>query len=318
MSFVDLIVKPLVAKDLQAIMHSKRAKLYYLEQCRVLVKDGRVLYLTEGKSEDYYYNIPIANTTCVLLGTGTSITQSAMRMLSSAGVLVGFCGDGGMPLTMATEIEWFTPQNQYRPTEYAQGWQSWWYDDDKRLLAGKDLFKARLDFLGQLWTKDKTFKSYGFDKDIISLQNRYLDKLSATINLTELLSLEGQMVKELYAIGSRCTDTEFVRDFKADDKVNQFLNYGYQLTYGLGATTTWVLGLSHALAVIHGKTRRGGLVFDVADIVKSAVILPLAFICAKENDTPQGFRELCLGYFTDYKVLDKLFDTVKGVALTKY
>lgn len=47
-------MKPLVAKDLQAIMHSKRAKLYHLEQYRVLVKDGRVLYLTEGKSEDYF------------------------------------------------------------------------------------------------------------------------------------------------------------------------------------------------------------------------------------------------------------------------
>lgn len=299
-------------------MHSKRAKLYYLEHCRVLVKDGRVLYLTEGKHEDYYYNIAIANTTCILLGTGTSITQSAMRLLSQAGVIVGFCGDGGMPLHMATEVEWLTPQNQYRPTEYAQGWQSWWYDDDKRLRAGKDFFKARLDFLGQVWTKDKTFKSYGFDKDIISLQNHYQAKINAIISLTELLSIEGQMVKELYAIASSCTDIRFVRDFRADDKVNQFLNYGHQLTYGLGVTTLWVLGLSQAFAVIHGKTRRGGLVFDVADIVKSAVILPLAFICANQNDTSQGFRQLCLGYFTDYKVLDKLFDTVKGVALTRY
>lgn len=67
-----MIVKNLLAKDLQAIMHSKRANLYYLEFCKVVQKDGRVLYLTEGETEDYY-NIPIANTTCVLLGTRTSI-----------------------------------------------------------------------------------------------------------------------------------------------------------------------------------------------------------------------------------------------------
>ena len=53
-------------------------------------KDGRVLYLTEAKNENQYWNIPIANTTVILLGTGTSITQAAMRMLCSAGVLVGF------------------------------------------------------------------------------------------------------------------------------------------------------------------------------------------------------------------------------------
>ena len=77
--------------DLKAILHSKRANLYYLEYCRVMQKDGRVLYLTEEKNQNQYWNIPIANTTVILLGTGTSITNAAMRMLCSAGVLVGFC-----------------------------------------------------------------------------------------------------------------------------------------------------------------------------------------------------------------------------------
>ena len=38
--------------DLKAILHSKRANIYYLEKCRVMQKDGRVLYLTEAKSEN--------------------------------------------------------------------------------------------------------------------------------------------------------------------------------------------------------------------------------------------------------------------------
>jgi hypothetical protein len=68
--------RPLPLKSLKAILHSKRANVYYLEHCRVMQKDGRVLYLTEGKDENYYWNIPIANTTVILLGTGTSITPS--------------------------------------------------------------------------------------------------------------------------------------------------------------------------------------------------------------------------------------------------
>lgn len=76
--------------DLKAILHSKRANIYYLQYCRVMQKDGRVLYLTEEDKQNSYYNIPIANTTCLLLGTGTSITQAAMRMLAQAGVMVGF------------------------------------------------------------------------------------------------------------------------------------------------------------------------------------------------------------------------------------
>ncbi len=37
--------------DLKAIMHSKRDNIYYLEKCRVMPKDGRILYLAKGKKE---------------------------------------------------------------------------------------------------------------------------------------------------------------------------------------------------------------------------------------------------------------------------
>lgn len=52
-----------------------------------------------------------------LLGTGTSLTQAAMRELAKAGVLVGFCGGGGTPLfagnEVQTEVEWLQPQSEY-------------------------------------------------------------------------------------------------------------------------------------------------------------------------------------------------------------
>lgn len=92
--------------DLKAILHSKRANIYYIEKCRVMVKSGRVVYLMDAKTERLYWNIPIANTTVILLGTGTSITQLAVRMLASAGVLIGFSGSGGTPLIAANEVEW--------------------------------------------------------------------------------------------------------------------------------------------------------------------------------------------------------------------
>ena len=63
--------------ELKSIIHSKRANLYYLEKCRVMVKDGRVVYLSEKSKQLDYWNIPIANTTVIILGTGTSITKSA-------------------------------------------------------------------------------------------------------------------------------------------------------------------------------------------------------------------------------------------------
>src|SRR5690625_7760043 len=102
------------------MLHSKHVNIYYLEMCRVMQKHVRVLYLTETDKQNQYWNIPIANTTCLLLGTGTSITQAAMRMLAKAGVLVGFCGGGGTLLLMAKEIEWMTTKREKRTRENIQ------------------------------------------------------------------------------------------------------------------------------------------------------------------------------------------------------
>lgn len=91
--------------DLKTIIHSKRANIYYLHYCRVLVNGGRVEYVMSAANRNLYWNIPIANTTVLLLGTGTSITQAAMRELAKAGIFVGFCRGGGTPLFHATECE---------------------------------------------------------------------------------------------------------------------------------------------------------------------------------------------------------------------
>lgn len=305
--------------DLKAILHSKRANIYYLEKCRVMQKDGRVLYLTEAKDENQYWNIPIANTTCLLLGTGTSITQAAMRMLAQAGVLVGFCGGGGTPLLMANEIEWLTPQSEYRPTEYMQGWMSFWFDDAKRLQAARYLQHARITYLQQVWGKDRDLQADGFntnDTDISHSLNGFIHKIESAPKVSNLLQIEAELTKQLYKIAANRTKYgDFTREREAVDTANAFLNHGNYLAYGLAATTLWVLGIPHGFAVMHGKTRRGALVFDIADLVKDALILPWAFISAKENATEQEFRQQCLQAFTQHKALDFMFEQVKAVAL---
>jgi len=95
---------------------------------------------------------------------------------------------------------------------------------------------------------------------------------------------------------------------------NQFLDHGNYLAYGLGATATWVLGLPHGLAVLHGKTRRGALVFDVADLVKDAVVLPQAFISAAQGDDDSEFRRQCIDRLRKAAALDTMIDTLKNTA----
>lgn len=315
-------MEQLPPSDLKTILHSKRANLYYLEHCRVMQKDGRVLYLTEAKNENCYYNIPIANTTVILLGTGTSITQAAMRMLATAGVLVGFCGGGGTPLFMGAEIEWLTPQNEYRPTEYLQGWMQFWFDEEKRLAAAKQFQQARINYLQQVWEKDCELKNEEF-----IYQNKIIQKALETFHArtkmakdpTELLAKEAQLTKTLYRYAANNTNQKnFIRQHKSLNKTNEFLNHGNYLAYGLAASCLWVLGIPHSFAVMHGKTRRGALVFDVADLIKDAIVLPYSFICARENASEQQFRQQVLQAFVDHQALDFMFNTVKAIALQNH
>jgi CRISPR-associated protein Cas1 len=282
-------------------------------------KDGRVLYLTESKDENLYWNIPIANTTVILLGTGTSITQAAMRMLASAGVLVGFCGGGGSPLFSGSEIEWLNPQSEYRPTDYVQGWLSFWFDEAKRLSVAKTFQQARIDYLNRIWDKDRDLKAENFHLDdslLSSALNGYVSQIETAAKVGDLLQREALLTKQLYRYAAKVTQLgDFVREREATDLANGFLNHGNYLAYGLAATTLWVLGIPHGFAVMHGKTRRGALVFDVADLIKDAIVLPWAFISAKEKTTEQEFRQQCLQKFTEHKALDFMFEQVKQQAL---
>ena len=305
--------------NLKPILHSKRANLYYLEYCRVMQKDGRVLYLTEAKKQSQFFNIPIANTTVLLLGNGTSITQAAVRMLAQAGVLVGFTGGGGTPLLIGNNIEWMTPQSEYRPTEYIQGWMSFWFDNEKRLQVAKQFQAARIEYLLRVWCKDRDLISEGFtadNADIKTALNRFNTRTDLAVKPSELLLTEAQLTKVLYKFAAQNTGVaDFSRQHQSTDKANDFLNHGNYLAYGLAACTLWVLGIPHGFAVMHGKTRRGALVFDIADLIKDAIVLPWAFICAKENATEQEFRQQVLQKFTDHKSLDFMFEQVKKVAL---
>lgn len=312
------------SSDMKTILHSKRANIYYLQHCRVLVNGGRVEYVTDAGKKSLYWNIPIANTTTVLLGTGTSVTQAAMRELAKAGVLVGFCGGGGTPLFSANEVDievaWFSPQSEYRPTEYLQAWVRFWFDDDLRLLAAKALQQTRLNRLGTQW-RHRALCESGFEVDTARLDDllqRSRRQIELAQDNTALLTEEARLTKALFKLAVDTVDYgDFTRAKRGSgsDPANRFLDHGNYLAYGLGATATWVLGLPHGLAVLHGKTRRGGLVFDAADLIKDACILPQAFLSAMRGEDEQEFRRACIEAMTRSESLDFIIDSLKQIAV---
>lgn len=211
------------------------------------------------------FQSPIGNTTTVLLGTGTSVTQAAMRELAKAGVLVGFGGGGGTPLFSGTErdleVAWFVPQSEYRPSEYLRNWVRFWFDDALRLQAAKAFQEARLARLRRHWLSSRTLKDQQFIMDVNAFEfllDQSTEMVLGAIDNTALLTEEARLTKQLYRMATtavRYGDFSRNKGGQSTDAANRFLDHGNYLAYELAATATWVLGLPHGLAVLHGKTK---------------------------------------------------------------
>ncbi|ELY4723496.1 type I-F CRISPR-associated endonuclease Cas1f [Cronobacter sp. 153480017-3] len=310
--------------DLKTILHSKRANIYYLQYCRVLVNGGRVEYVTDEGKESLYWNIPIANTTVVMLGTGTSVTQAAMREFARAGVMVGFCGGGGSPLYAGNErdieVSWLSPQSEYRPTEYLQNWVAFWFDEEKRLAAAKRFQYARLQQIERHWLGSRMRREAFFpmaEEPLLALLAKARAQMEQAGTHNALMLQEAQLTKALYKLVSQTVKYgDFTRAKRGGgtDAANRFLDHGNYLAYGLAAVAAWVTGLPHGLAVMHGKTRRGGLVFDIADLIKDALVMPQAFIAAMAGDDEQSFRQRCITGFQQADALDLMITTLQETA----
>jgi CRISPR-associated protein Cas1 len=303
----------------QAVMMSRRANMFYLEHVRLLQKDNRVLYLTETKKPiEQLVNIPDKNTSFVLLGKGTSITDSAMRMLAESNVIVGFCGSGGSPMHALSDISFMVPQDEYRPTEYMQSWAKNWFDEATRLMLAKTFLLKRLSLNTVNYPKITGITLPE------TMTSDFTEVINTATNTTSLLTAEGRYAKNLYKFLSYKYNIEFTRDagqgkgLTIQSIINSYLDHGNYLAYGCAATALHTLGISYAFPVLHGKTRRGALVFDVADIIKDWIIMPIAFEYGVKKAGDKEFRAALINRLHDFEALDLLITFVKEVALTPY
>jgi len=312
-----------VASKPKAIPLSKRANVIYLEHARVVQKDDRVLYLTqEGSDVESFFNVPYRNTSILLLGQGTSLTSSAARKLAEENVMVGFCGSGGSPLHASVDHVFMSGVSEYRPTEYMQAWMRLWMDDERRLEAAKALLLERASITERAWSSARWR-----DRTVMPMlehsQKRFIERVKKAGTTTELLSAEAVLAKALYGkLADAHVIDGFVRTAGEGRKdgvrgtVNSFLDHGNYIAYGFAAVALHALGISFALPVLHGKTRRGGLVFDMADLFKDAIVMPLAFDCAARDVADNDFRGMLIEACREEGVVDMVIDTIKNLTQT--
>jgi CRISPR-associated protein Cas1 len=302
------------------IMLSKRACVFYLEHARVMQKEERVVYLTDtGEPVDSFYNIPDQNTAFLLLGKGTSITDAAARKLAESNVVVGFCGSGGSPLFSAVDRAFLNPLSEYRPTEYMQDWMRIWLNDDARLFAARELLKQRVVWTHQWWESNTALQKAGIGVHALDPAGFYR-QIEHAQDTQKLLLAEARWAKLIFkALAQTFKIDDFTREEgkgsseSVSDVINSYIDHGNYIAYGYSASVLNCLGISYALPLLHGKTRRGALVFDIADLIKDAITLPLGFIAGSQGWANQEFRRELIDYCQRQDILDHLFTFVLDV-----
>ena len=240
-----------------------RISFLYVEMARIEQTEYGV-EIVQGKKRS---EIPITTINCILLGTGVSITHRAVCNISQAGCTICFVG---------RDISTF----------YAYG--------EPSTRSSKNILRqARMHENKQLHL-DVVHKMY---------QIRYPDKKLKTKSVEELRGIEGISVKETYL---RCAEKFGVswsgrvykpNDFYDQDTTNMYITALNHTLYSVVASVIVSLGFSTAIGFIH-TGHVNSLVFDIADLYKESITIPLAFELASS------------GAYDRHKILTKFREAV--------
>lgn len=221
----------------------------YVEKARVVLKDG---FLTALKGKDGTHIISPSALMILLLGSGTSISQEAAIYCAEHDLQLCFVR-GGMnihSLWMSGRYQNPVPlQNQIKKI------------NNRKLEYAKMLLIYRFYLL-----------------DMLSEEIR--KEINACNNIIEVTLYEARWAKNIYRDYSNKYKVQFTRKTdpsQANDYINERLNILNNMLYSIMTSICIATHLSTSIAIIHGNTRRGGLVFDLADLIKTQIIFDLAF-----------------------------------------
>ena len=198
-------------------------------------------------------HVPASIIGALLLGPGTNVTHQAMVLLAESGATTLWVGEQGVryyahgrPLARTTRLL----QLQAEAVT----------DRTKRLAVARRMYEMR-----------------------------FPDDVATGLTLQELRGHEGTRVRQAY----RDAATKFgvnwdkrsykVKDFTSSDPANQALTAATTCLYGVVHSVIAALGMSAGLGFVHTGHDRS-FVYDVADLYKTSLAVPVAFECAATGD----------------------------------
>ncbi|MEU8271821.1 type I-E CRISPR-associated endonuclease Cas1e [Sphaerisporangium sp. NPDC049002] len=255
----------------------------YTEAVRIVQDDTGICAQVESSQGLNRVYIPTAALACILLGPGTSITQPAMATIARHGTSLVCVGAGGvrsyagiLPASLTTA--WL--EKQVRA----------WADDKTRLEVAIRMYEARFGAASA----------------------------PAGVSLAQLRGLEGQRVKALYRLlATKYKIQRFRRNYDPEawddqDAVNKALSGANSCMYGVVHAAVLALGCSPALGFVHSGTQMA-FVYDVADIYKARITIPLAFSLHASEDPEREARRRLREDFKAFKLMPQIVSDIQSL-----
>ena len=261
-----------------------RMTFLYLEHC-TLGRDNGAITVTDEKG---IVQVPAAGISVLLLGPGTRVTHRAMELMGDTGVAAVWVGEHGVRF-------------------YAHG---------RALSEYSRLLERQAErFSNQREHLEVVRKMY---------QLRFPDEDVSHLTTQQLRGREGSRVRTAYRKAAKATGVKWngrvydPNDFSAGDLVNQALSAGTACLYGLAFAVITALGCAPGLGFVHVK-HEGSFVYDIADLYKAEVVIPLAFEVAAQapQDLPSVMRRRVRDAMVEHHILERMVHDVRWLLLNE-
>lgn len=272
-------------RDLQELPKLRDGLSYlYLEHCIIEQKYKAVEAIDKEHGRTM---LPVAALAVLMLGPGTSISHEAVKTLCDNGCSVLWCGEEGVRL-------------------YAQGTGE--TRKGYRLIRQAELVSdpaRRMEVITRMYR-------YRFDEE-----------LESDLSLEQVRGYEGVRVRKAYALASQTYGVPWSgrrydrQDWSRADPINRALSAANACLNGVCHAAIVSVGYSPGLGFIH-TGKQLSFVYDIADLYKTELTVPLAFRLTAEStqDLETRVRHACRDAFRQRQLLARIIpdmDQVLGI-----
>ena len=272
----------MIRPDIQDLPQiADRMTFIYLDHCKINRQDSAITVLDDRG----IVHIPSAVISVLLLGPGTHVSHRAMELIGDSGISVCWIGEhgvryyaGGRPLTHSS-----------------------------RLIIKQ----------AELVTNQRKHAEIVRKMYIM----RFPDENVSDLTVQQLRGKEGSRVRKIYRQESKKWNVEWngreydPEDFTASDLINQTLSAAHACLYGLTHSVICAIGCSPALGFVH-VGHELSFVYDIADLYKTEVTVPIAFEIAANppaEDISRAVRLRVRDEMAKTRLLERMVRDIKYI-----